>query len=1054
MKQYLHFKKLISLILLLALIVGLIPPNEFTSYATIDEISNFDLSGDGKVVANYDDSNPTDKKIVITGEGTIKYDNWVAMAQKINPAYYNNVENSTRAWHIDNEEDFNIVFNSTNDNDIKLCGSAGYMQGLFTGFSGDIRFDKLVNLAPDVTNLSFIFAYAPKFNQPLDNWNVSNVTDMGYMFKGAHAFNQSLNNWHVSNVTNMSYMFNDADNFNQPLNNWHVNNVTNMSYMFKGAKTFDQPLNNWKTDGVTNMRSMFYDATTFNQPLDSWKTDNVTNMRSMFTGATSFNQSLNEWNVSNVSDMSYMFKGAKTFDQPLNNWKTDDVTNMRSMFYDASTFNQPLNSWKTDNVTNMRSMFAGATTFNQSLNKWNVSNVTDMSYLFKGAKAFNQPLNNWKTDDVTNMRSMFKGAYAFNQPLNNWNTANVTNMNEMFSDTMHYEKSIELNISSLTDGITSAFMGCASANITLNNQANNKDIDAADAFNNMSLSYLEFSGLKNAKINSFSGDYIVEDVVTKTTTACALNTPFIFTDNRHYKVYLAPKNELIINDIRKDYQLGQTTNESLDLAALMPDDAGVITTSMGAISGTNMSILTNLRMSGNTIDYQLSGSGSIGDTAILPFTINSTNYQEVNFNLVIKLIGTPKKQLSDCIINPIPNQTYTGSEIKPSLTITDSGYQLKKDFDYSTVYTENIAIGMAKVSITGKANYEGDVSKYFSIVAATPQDDDDDVTGNNDDDNNNDNNNDGNNSDDNHNDDNHNDNDNNDNDNNDNDNNDNDNNDNNHNGNDNNDIDNNDIDNNDNDNNDNDDSEDSNSEDISSDDENNIDTNNINEDDNADNSQSDEGAVFIKTPPREATALKQPTTPQNSTKHSRSANDFSDVKRGDWFNKAVDYVIKKSLMNGTSNNTFSPRLKITRAMIVTVLYRLAGEPAVSSRSTFSDIANNMWYSKPVTWSQANGVAKGYQDGSFKPNDSLTREQLVAMLYRYANAKQYDVGAKTNLTSYSDSANITPYARDAMQWAVKNGVIKGTTATTLAPQGHATRAQLATIITRFNELFTK
>ncbi len=1058
MKQYLVFKKIINLLLIMTLIVGLAPSNGFTSYAAIDEISNFDLSGDGKVVANYDASEPTDKKIVITGEGTIKFDNWVAMAQKINPAYYGNGGPSTRAWHYKKKEDFNIVFTSANDNDIKLCGSAGYMQGLFTGFSGEIRFDKLVNLAPDVTNLSFIFAYAPKFNQPLNHWHVDNIANMRYMFKAVKTFNQPLNNWHTTNVTNMSNMFNDADAFNQPLNSWNVGNVTDMSYMFKSADSFNQPLNNWQTKSATNMRSMFYDAVAFNQPLSNWHTANVTTMRSLFTGATTFNQSLNSWNVSNVTDMSYMFKGTNAFNQPLNNWKTASVTdmrsmfnratafnqsldswnvsnvtdmsymfkgattfnqsltswktnsatNMRSMFYDAVAFNQPLNNWNTASVTDMRSMFTGAIAFNQSVNSWNVSNVTDMSYMFKDADNFNQPLNNWQTDSVTDMRSMFYDAVAFNQPLNNWNTtsvtdmshmfkgavtfnqplnnwhtanvttmrslfkgasnfnqpldnwktANVTDMDYMLADAAHYKQPIELDISSLTDSLTDLFDGCPTASITLNNPANNKDINVKDVIKGLTLSYLEFSGLKNAKITGFSGNYIVEDVVAKTTTTCALNMPFTFTDNRHYKVYLAPKDSLELEDISKNYQTGQTANQSIDLAALMPDDAGVITTSMGAISGTNPTIFASganaPKLTDNILNYKLSGSGAIDDTAILPLTVSSVNYQDASFNLIIKLLGIPKKSLSDCNVAPIPNQPYTGSEIKPPLTITDGSYQLVKDTDYTAVYADNSATGTAKVTITGKGSYNGTVVEYYSIVATTVHQKDD-----------------------------------------------------------------------------------------------------FTDDDNDGwQSASQQKVVVIKNPSSDAIKQKQPTTPVNSTKKSQADQRFTDVKQDDWFDVAVDNVVKKGLMYGTSSNSFSPKLNTTRAMLVTLLYRLAAEPAVSHSSDFSDVADNMWYSKTIAWSQANGVAKGYQDGSFKPNDNLTREQLVAMLYRYANAKQYDVSAKANLTSYSDSASITPYALDAMQWAVKSGVIRGTTATTLDPQGRATRAQLAMIITRFNELFTK
>jgi surface protein len=123
--------------------------------------------------------------------------------------------------------------------------------------------------------MSQMFANATSFNQPLNNWNVSNATNMSEMFDNATSFNQPLNNWNVSNVTNMSEMFYNATSFNQPLNNWNVSNVTNMSYMFKNATSFNQPLNNWNVSNVTNMSQMFKNATSFNQPLNNWNISNV-----------------------------------------------------------------------------------------------------------------------------------------------------------------------------------------------------------------------------------------------------------------------------------------------------------------------------------------------------------------------------------------------------------------------------------------------------------------------------------------------------------------------------------------------------------------------------------------------------------------------------------------------------------------------------------------------------------------------------------------------------------------------------------------------------------
>ena len=149
---------------------------------------------------------------------------------------------------------------------------------------------------------------------------------MGYMFSGTFNlnFNQPLNNWNVSNVTNMSYMFGSSNtifnikhNFNQPLNNWDVSNVTDMSGMFYKCKNFNQPLNNWDVSNVTDMEEMFYRCINFNQPLNNWNVSNVTNMYGMFWNCISFNQPLNNWNVLNVTDMRCMFHSSQEFIQVL-----------------------------------------------------------------------------------------------------------------------------------------------------------------------------------------------------------------------------------------------------------------------------------------------------------------------------------------------------------------------------------------------------------------------------------------------------------------------------------------------------------------------------------------------------------------------------------------------------------------------------------------------------------------------------------------------------------------------------------------------------------------
>jgi len=153
------------------------------------------------------------------------------------------------------------------------------------------------------------------------------------MFNGASSFNQPLNNWNVSQVTDMRYMFHSASSFNQPLETWDVSRVTLMSSLFNNASSFNQPLNNWDISQVTDLYSMFYDASSFNQPLNNWDVALVKDMRFMFYQASSFNQSLNSWEVVKVTRMSYMFRNASSFNQPLNNWNVSRVAEMNDMFY-------------------------------------------------------------------------------------------------------------------------------------------------------------------------------------------------------------------------------------------------------------------------------------------------------------------------------------------------------------------------------------------------------------------------------------------------------------------------------------------------------------------------------------------------------------------------------------------------------------------------------------------------------------------------------------------------------------------------------------------------
>ncbi|MGB0892116.1 MAG: BspA family leucine-rich repeat surface protein [Flavobacteriaceae bacterium] len=316
-----------------------------------------------------------------------------------------------------------------------------------------------------ITTMKAAFAKT-NFNEPIENWDVSNVTNMNSLFLENESFNQPLNNWDVGNVTDMSSMFMRAINFNQPLNNWDVSKVIYMTRMFFIAKVFNQPLNNWDVSKVTKMNLMFDTAQNFNQPLINWDVSNVTDMGSMFKNASAFSQAINGWNVSNVTSMKNMFLGANSFNQPLNNWNVSKVENMGSMFSMNTIFNQPLNNWDVSNVTNMSRMFSENTVFNQDisnwdiskveylsnmfaesnfnqpLNNWNLSNVLQMSEMFQNNTVFNQPLNNWNISKVTDMHRIFSGASAFNQEINNWDTSSVIFMNGVFQNALAFDKDI------------------------------------------------------------------------------------------------------------------------------------------------------------------------------------------------------------------------------------------------------------------------------------------------------------------------------------------------------------------------------------------------------------------------------------------------------------------------------------------------------------------------------------------------------------------------------------------------------------------------------------
>ena len=186
---------------------------------------------------------------------------------------------------------------------------------------------------------------------------------------------------------------------------------------------------------------------------------------------------------------------------------------------------------------------------------------------------------------------------------------------------------------------------------------------------------------------------------------------------------------------------------------------------------------------------------------------------------------------------------------------------------------------------------------------------------------------------------------------------------------------------------------------------------------------------------------------------SDSKLPFTDVRTSDWFYEDVAFVYSEGIFSGTSAVTFSPNASMTRAMLVTVLYRLEGEPAVNGRSGFVDVTRNSYYEDAVTWAADNDIVNGTGNLTFSPNANVTREQMAAILYRYAQYKRYHISASASLTGFSDAASVSTYAKTPLSWAVAEGLVKGTDGR-LLPKGSATRAQVAAILHRFVENIVK
>ena len=183
--------------------------------------------------------------------------------------------------------------------------------------------------------------------------------------------------------------------------------------------------------------------------------------------------------------------------------------------------------------------------------------------------------------------------------------------------------------------------------------------------------------------------------------------------------------------------------------------------------------------------------------------------------------------------------------------------------------------------------------------------------------------------------------------------------------------------------------------------------------------------------------------------HDCPSKQFKDLDLTRWYHDGVDYAVANGLMNGVSDTAFAPNNNLNRGMLATILYRAAGSPKVSGSSDFTDVPAGKYYTKAVTWAAANGIVNGKTKTTFAPGEDVTREQLATMLWRYAKLTGGDLSADSSaLSGFTDKDQVSNYAGEAMTWAVSKGIINGRNATTLAPKGNASRAEVATMVYRF------
>jgi len=179
-------------------------------------------------------------------------------------------------------------------------------------------------------------------------------------------------------------------------------------------------------------------------------------------------------------------------------------------------------------------------------------------------------------------------------------------------------------------------------------------------------------------------------------------------------------------------------------------------------------------------------------------------------------------------------------------------------------------------------------------------------------------------------------------------------------------------------------------------------------------------------------------------------NPYTDINLAAWYAPAVQYVTEEGLMNGTGMDRFSPNDSMTRAMFATVLYRMAGQPAATGTPPFADVPAGQWYSDAITWASDNEIILGFGNRRFAPNDNVTREQIVTILYRYTEKSGMDASGRADLARYGDAGKISGWALTAMQWAVQSGVMTGRSENSLAPLENMNRAEVAQILVNYSK----